>query len=54
MSLADQNCPKCGHTLESVNVVKTECWNANCDLRFREDLVEYCKENNIRREDIRR
>lgn len=54
MSLADENCPKCGHTLEYATVLKKECWNANCDLRETREIREYCKENNIRREGIKR
>lgn len=52
MGLANQNCPKCGHTLESINMMDQRCLNANCDLESREDLVDYCEENNIGDEEI--
>lgn len=54
MGLADQNCPNCGHTLESIDLLNQECVNPECELTDREDLVDYCRENNIGREEIRR
>lgn len=54
MSFAHENCPKCGHTLESINLLRSECINSDCDLDSYRELREYYKENDLSPEDVRR
>lgn len=47
------DCPKCGHTLESVNILQSKCLNADCGLEDKEDILRYMEENDVSSKDMR-
>jgi len=53
MGLAQENCPKCDHTLEDTGN-SLECLNSNCDLTTMEELREYYQNQDMTFNDIRR